>query len=356
MAREVRGNFDSRYLALTLYAGPALFLVELFRVQTLRFIASDNLPARLDAWVSSRLGELSRSSVQRLIAGGHVTVNSKPQRCSYRVQPGDVICVDLQPPEPTDVSAEPIPIDVVFEDEYLLVINKPKGMTVHPAPGSPRGTLVNAVLAYSGSLSEVGGIERPGIVHRLDKDTSGLIVVARSDEVHLNLQAQIQNRTVERRYIAIVWGSPGFEEAVVDAPIGRHPTDRKKMAVIRDTLRYKARKAVTHLRVLERFGGFSLLEAKLETGRTHQVRIHCAFVGHPIVGDPTYGGAGRSIPGDLDKVRQRELAALLAGLHGQALHAFSLAFDHPVTRERLGFEAPPPADFQNLLEWLRCSR
>ncbi len=336
-----------------MYAGVVIPLVELFCVQVHEFIASEDVSARLDTYVCSKLGELSRSAVQKLIAAGHVTVNGRSERRSCKVQAGDVIRVSIPPPEPSEACPESVPLEVVFEDEHLIVINKPKGMAVHPAPGSPKGTLVNALLAHSRSLSGLGGVERPGIVHRLDKDTSGLIVVAKSDRVHLHLQAQIQNRNAERRYLALVWGVPRFEEAVVDAPIGRHPTDRKKMAVIKDTSRFKARRAVTRLRVLEKLGCFALVEARLETGRTHQVRIHCSFAGHPIVGDPIYGGTGRAIPSGISKTRQRELAELLENLRGQALHAFSLAFDHPATGERLGFEAPLPPDFQAILDWLR---
>ena len=217
-------------------------------------------------------------------------------------------------------------------------------MTVHPAPGSRTGTLVNAVVAYSDDLSGIGGVERPGIVHRLDKDTSGLLVVAKTDLAHASLQSQIQARTAERRYIALVWGVTKFNEAVVDAPIGRHPTDRQKQAVIKDTSRYTAREAITHLKVLERFEGFTLLEAKLDTGRTHQIRVHCSFIGHPVVGDPTYGGTKRAIPSAYGKLDQRELSRLIDDLQGQALHAFSLSFDHPVTGERLTFQAPLPPD------------
>lgn len=308
---------------------------------------------RLDAYLASRLSGLSRSMIQKLIEAGHIRVNSTAQRASYKVQPGDQVRVEIPPPEPTDIAPEDIPLEVVYEDASILVIDKAKGMTVHPAPGSPHGTLVNAILARSESLSAVGGIERPGIVHRLDKDTSGLIVVAKTDQAHINLQQQIQARTAQRRYLALVWGKTKFEDAVVDAPIGRHPTDRQKMSVIRDTDRYSARKAVTNLHVTERLGPFTLMEARLDTGRTHQIRVHCSFVGHPVVGDPTYGGADRAIPSAYGKADQRELAGLLASLHGQALHAFYLSFDHPVSGERLKFEAPLPPDFSSLLNWLR---
>ncbi len=260
--------------------------------------------------------------------------------------------VTVPPPEPTDILPEDIPLEVVYEDDQIIVINKPKGMTVHPAPGSRTGTLVNAVVAYTDDLSGIGGVERPGIVHRLDKDTSGLLVVAKTDVAHASLQAQIQARTAERRYLALVWGATKFNEAVVDAPIGRHPTDRQKQAVIKDTDRYTAREAITHLKVMERFEGFTLLEAKLDTGRTHQIRVHCSFIGHPVVGDPTYGGTKHALPSVYGKIDQRDLTRLIDDLQGQALHAFSLSFDHPITGERLTFEAPLPPDIDALLRWL----
>ena len=308
---------------------------------------------RLDVFLAQRMPDLSRSHIQKLIAKSCVLVDGVVSRAGHRVQPGEGIYVTIPPPEPTDIVAEDIPLDVVFEDEHIIVINKPKGMTVHPAPGSRTGTLVNAVIAYSDDLSGVGGVERPGIVHRLDKDTSGLLVVAKTDQAHASLQEQIQARTAERRYLALVWGSTKFNEAVVDAPIGRHPTDRQKQAVIKDTNRYTAREAVTHIKVIERFEGFTLLEAKLDTGRTHQIRVHCSFIGHPVVGDPTYGGAKRAVPSGYAKLDQRDLSQLIDSLQGQALHAFALAFDHPVTGERLSFEAPPSPDIEALLSWLR---
>jgi len=292
----------------------------------------------------------------KLIESGDVLVNSLPQRAGYRVQPGDRITLSIPPPRPTQIAAEDIPLDIVYEDDQIIVINKSKGMTVHPAPGSKHGTLVNAILAHSDDLSGVGGEERPGIVHRLDKDTSGLLVVAKTDLAHASLQGQIQSRKAERGYIALVWGEAKFNEAVVDAPIGRHPTDRQRMAVIKDRARYTARDAITHLTVTERFEGFTLLVAKLDTGRTHQIRVHCSFIGHPVVGDPVYGGAKRAIPASYSKADQRELAALIASLRGQALHAFSLAFDHPATGERLRIEAQLPEDMSALIGWLRTAQ
>lgn len=308
---------------------------------------------RLDVYLAEQVPELSRSHIQKLITKAQVTVDGSLARAGHKVQPGERIGLTVPPPEPTDIQPEDIPLDVVYEDEHLLVINKPKGMTVHPAPGSRTGTLVNAVVAYSDDLSGIGGVERPGIVHRLDKDTSGLLVVAKTDLAHASLQAQIQARTAERRYLAVVWGSTKFNEAEVDAPIGRHPTDRQKQAVIKDTDRYTSRTAITHLKVLERFQGFTLIEAKLDTGRTHQIRVHCSFIGHPVVGDPTYGGTKRTIPSAYSKLDQRDLARLIENLQGQALHAFLLSFDHPVTGERMSFKAPLPPDIDALLTWLK---
>jgi 23S rRNA pseudouridine1911/1915/1917 synthase len=325
-------------------------------------IADTDHNARLDIYLAARMPALSRSRIQKLIGQSYVTVNGVAAKAGHKVQPGENVSVTVPPPEPSDIVPEDIPLEVVYEDDQIIVINKPKGMTVHPAPGNRTGTLVNAVVAYTDDLSGIGGVERPGIVHRLDKDTSGLLVVAKTDAAHASLQAQIQARTAERRYMALVWGETKFNEAVVDAPIGRHPTDRQKQAVIKDTGRYTARDAVTHLKVTERFEGFTLLEAKLDTGRTHQIRVHCSFIGHPVVGDPVYGGTKRPYPpfpplprggrggGKLD---QRDLTRLIDDLHGQALHAFSLSFDHPTSGERLSFEAPLPPDIVALLEWLR---
>jgi len=324
-------------------------------VDTREFVYDTPDQRRLDVFLAERIPELSRSHVQKLIANGHVLVNSIRGRASHKLQPGDRITVTIPPVEPAQIGAEELPLDIVFEDDQIIVINKAKGMTVHPAPGSRRGTLVNAILAHSNDLSGIGGVERPGIVHRLDKDTSGLLVVAKTDTAHTSLQEQIQHRTAERRYYALVWGATKFNEAVVDAPIGRHPTDRQKMAVIKDTGRYTARNAITNLTVKERFGHFTLLEAKLETGRTHQIRVHCAFIGHPVVGDPVYGGTKRAAPSSMSKLAQRELAALMEGLKRQALHACSLSFDHPSTGKRLSFEAPLPSDMRELVGWLRQS-
>ena len=338
-----------------MYAGFPQSYVEPSNVNTSEFLVEDNSGVRLDVYLAEQMPDMSRSNIQKLIASGHVTVNAAVQRTSYKVQLGDRISITVPPPEPTNIRAEEIPLDIQYEDDQIIVINKPKGMTVHPAPGSKTGTLVNAILAHSDDLSGIGGVERPGIVHRLDKDTTGLLVVAKTDLAHSSLQGQIQERTAERRYIALVWGETKFSEAVVDAPIGRHPTDRQKMAVIKDTGRYTSRGAITNLTVLERFAGFTLLEAKLDTGRTHQIRVHCSFIGHPVVGDPTYGGIRKILPTFLSKLEQRELSRLIDDLHGQALHAFCLSFDHPVTHKRIAFEASLPAEMSAIIEWLRTT-
>ncbi|MBI2844154.1 MAG: RluA family pseudouridine synthase [Armatimonadetes bacterium] len=312
---------------------------------------TDHAGERIDAYIAERMPDLSRSAAGRLIDEGLVTVGGAPVKAKYKIKPGDVIRVEVPPPAPAHISAEEIPLEIIYEDSDIIVVNKPRGMTTHPAPGAPAGTLVNALLARTADLSGVGGVQRPGIVHRLDKDTSGLIVVAKNDAAHVNLQAQIQRRTAERKYLALVWGDTKFEKAIVDAPIGRHPVHRQKMAVIAEGGR--ARAAVTDLTVVERLDGFTLLEASLRTGRTHQIRVHCAYIGHPVVGDPIYGGR-RSLPGRFGPLARAEFERLLAALAGQALHAYRLSFDHPRTGERLEFEAPLPHDMQTLIDWIRA--
>jgi 23S rRNA pseudouridine1911/1915/1917 synthase len=239
--------------------------------------------------------------------------------------------VIVPPSAPPELIAREMPLAIVYEDDELLVLDKPQGLVVHPAAGHSDDTLVNALLAHTGQLSGINGVERPGIVHRLDKDTSGLMVVAKTDRAHRSLQWQIQTKTARRDYLAVVWGSPKSDAGTVDAPLGRHPVHRQKMAVVE-----WGRPARTHWRVRERLGNCSLVEFSLETGRTHQIRVHSAHIGYPIVGDPLYSGAGAPVH-----------------LKGQALHAFRLAFDHPVFGERLAFEAPLPATMEKLLAHLR---
>ncbi len=323
-------------------------------------IVSSEAGVRLDVYLAANLSGATRAEAQRLIAYGEgeeggVRVNGRREKPNCRLRAGDVVTALRPAPSPTHTEAEDLPLTIVYEDSDLLVIDKARGMVVHPAPGSEHGTLVNAVLAHADDLSGIGGELRPGIVHRLDKDTGGLLVVAKNDAAHHSLQQQIQARTAERRYLALIWGNPRFQQATVDAPIGRHPADRKKMAVVTDA-RYTARHALTELTVLETFpGSFSLLEAKLQTGRTHQIRVHCTYIQHPVVGDPLYGGV-RRLPSDSLPASQRiAIDAAITALNGQALHAYSLSFDHPRTGERLAFTVPLPAVMQTLLDLLRQS-
>jgi len=312
-------------------------------------VVEDGAGERVDAFIAARTPELTRSAVGRLIDEGRVTIGNIPVKAKYRVKSGDEITVEIPPPAPTDIQAEEIPLEVVYEDSDIIVVNKPRGMTTHPAPGAAAGTLVNALLALTTDLSGVGGVQRPGIVHRLDKDTSGLIVVAKNDAAHTGLQSQIQEKAAGRKYIALVWGDTKFEKAMVDAPIGRHPVDRKKMAIVTNG---KSKPAVTDLAVIERLDGFTLLEASLRTGRTHQIRVHCSYIGHPVVGDPVYGGR-RHLPGRFGPKSRLEFERLITSLGGQALHAYKLSFTHPRTKSPMEFEAPIPKDMANLIDWLR---
>jgi 23S rRNA pseudouridine1911/1915/1917 synthase len=313
-------------------------------------VSPDEEGQRLDSFLASHDTSLSRSAFQRLIEEGFVTVNGAFAKPSYKIRHGEVIRYTIPPPKPAVPQPEELPLNIVYEDDDLIVLNKPKGMVVHPAPGAEAGTLVNALLAHCRGLACVGGVERPGIVHRLDKDTSGLMVVAKNDLAYYSLQKQIQARTAERKYLALVWGNPRFDQAVVDAPIGRHPVDRKKMAVI-ESPQLRARPAVTEFRVVERFGMFALLEARLYTGRTHQVRVHAAYAGYPVVGDPVYSGNRRLQTGKKEFVNM--VNKLIDELRGQALHAYYLSFDHPRTGERLSFTAPMPDGMQTLVDYLR---
>ena len=295
---------------------------------------------RLDACIAS-LSELSRSAASRLCEEGRVTLNGKSAGKKQTVRTGDTIEIDLPEVKESEAKAEDLPLEIVFEDADLLVVNKPSGMVVHPAPGNEAGTLVNALLHHCGdSLSGVGGVKRPGIVHRIDKDTSGLLVVAKNDETHKILSAGLKDHAINRIYTAIVVGNFKEDEGTVDAPIGRHPTDRKKMAIVKDPNR-RARNAVTHWKVLARGSAngqsFTLLRCELETGRTHQIRVHLASLGHPILGDPTYGGNHTKF-----EATHKSL------ISGQALHAGELHFTHPKTGKEMTFTAEPPKEFCEL--------
>lgn len=314
-------------------------------------VAEGEAGQRVDIYLAGHLNG-SRAEAQRLLETGAASVNGRPARPHLKLKPDDTVAAER--PEPMAASAQPedIPLHIVYEDGDVLVIDKPRGMVVHPAPGNPNSTLVNAVLAHAADLSGIGGELRPGIVHRLDRDTSGLLVVAKNDAAHINLQKQIQQKTAQRHYLAVVWGSPRFEHAIVEAPIGRHPVDRKKMAVLTDG-QHRARPAVTELIVRERFPAFTLVEARLQTGRTHQIRVHCAHIGHPVAADPVYGGERRVPSQGFAPADRARIEAALHAMGGQALHAFLLAFDHPRTGERLCFEVEPPAVMRDLIELLR---
>ena len=284
---------------------------------------------RVDAWLAANLEDVTRSAAQRLLEEGRVTCGGKALAKNYKLNGTETVEVCLPDPEPVDVLPQDIPLDVVYEDADVIVVNKPKGLVVHPAPGHPDGTLVNALLHHCrDSLSGIGGELRPGIVHRIDRDTSGLIIAAKNDSAHQKLAAQLQDHTLSRIYHCIVTGNLREDSGTVNAPIGRHPVDRKKMAVVAN-----GRPAVTHWTVLERFPGFTYVECRLETGRTHQIRVHMAHIGHPILGDTVYGNK-KPVP----------------GLQGQCLHAVGLRFLHPRTGEMVELSCGLPEEFRTQLQ------
>ncbi len=299
---------------------------------------------RLDTYLSHQL-DLSRTRVQKLIADDRVRVDGRRARKSEPVEEGTRIEVEIPPPEATGIEAEDLPLSIVYQDEHLAVVDKAAGMVVHPAPGNRTGTMVNALLHHLDDLSEVGGRARPGIVHRLDRDTSGLLVVAKTDRAHRGLAEDLRKRLLKRLYVAAAWGHLDEAEFMVDAPIGRDPVHRRRMAVIPD-----GRRAVSHMRVVERWTRADLVHVALETGRTHQIRVHLAHLGHPVVGDEQYGvgwerGMGGPAHGWAKALARR------AGRH--FLHAKELAFDHPVSGRRMEFEAPLPPDLAAIHEWAR---
>lgn len=305
---------------------------------------------RLDAFLASQNLSLSRTRLQRLIDQQAITVNGQPQASRYSVQPGDQVQIEIPDPEPASPRAQEIPLEVVHEDECLLVINKPASLVVHPGAGAPDGTLVNALLARPGSVSSIGGVERPGIVHRLDKDTSGLLVVAKTDQAHRFLTESLAEREVMRKYLAIAMRRFTTQRGTIDSPIGRHPTVRTKMHV---SDRDDARTAKTHYRVVEAYGNFSLVQCRLETGRTHQIRVHLAHINHPILGDDVYGG-GQSVAAGLTQHLKPATRNTIKTVRRQMLHAYKLSFRHPVTGETLSFSAEPPEDFREVLQALRA--
>ena len=290
----------------------------------------DNIGKRLDTIVSSLDINISRSMAQKLIKDKKIMINNKEAKESYRVKLNDEITILVDEPKKTKLKPESIPLDIIYEDKDIIVVNKAKGMVVHPGNGNKEGTLVNAIMAYAKDLSGIGGELRPGIVHRIDKDTSGLIIIAKNDEAHKNLSEQIKNHEITKIYTALVRGNIAEDDATIDMPIGRDKNDRKKMSVTKD-----GKEAVTHFKVLKRYGEYTLLRVKIDTGRTHQIRVHMAKIGHPVVGDEVYSNGKNEF-----------------NVHGQMLHSTYLKFKHPITGKELELEAPLPKYFQDVLNKL----
>ena len=295
---------------------------------------ADKEGERLDVFLTRMEPELSRAHIQKLVAAGKAEVSGRARKSNYKLQAGEMVLLTIPEAQPVAILPEDIPLDVLYEDADIIVVNKPRGMVVHPATGVYSGTLVNALLFHCHDLSGINGEIRPGIVHRLDKDTSGVMVAAKNDAAHIDLAEQIRTKTAHRIYNAIVCGNIREEAGIIKGDIGRHPTDRKKMAIVHE----HGKPAVTHFRVLERFGDYTLVECRLETGRTHQIRVHMASIGHPVLGDPKYGPR----------------KACPFAIEGQALHSLSLSLTHPVTRERMTVPAPLPEDMANILKALRA--
>ncbi|MFQ7259482.1 MAG: RluA family pseudouridine synthase [Christensenellales bacterium] len=292
---------------------------------------ADDVGKRIDVFAAENYEELSRSGLKKIIDAGGVTVNNKTVKANYKLRTGDIVTMNIPESVPLEIIPQNIPLDILYEDDDVIVINKPQGMVVHPAPGHYTDTLVNALLYHCGdSLSGINGIMRPGIVHRIDMDTSGVIMAAKNNNAHRSLALQLAEHSITRKYNAIVYNNIKEDEGTIDKPLGRNPSDRKKMAVVPG-----GRRAVTHYRVLDRLGKFTYIEAQLETGRTHQIRVHMTYAGHPLLGDSVYGPKKQPF-----------------NLKGQVLHARVLGFVHPVTGEYMEFESPLPEYFQKLLE--RC--
>jgi 23S rRNA pseudouridine1911/1915/1917 synthase len=324
------------------------------------YVTEQDNGQRLDKFLVAKLPELSRSRLQALIEQGHVTRGNKTVDASDKVKTGEEYRVTIPDIAPTHHVAQAIALDVVYEDEHFLVINKPPGLTVHPGAGNPDKTLVNALLAHCGdSLSGIGGVARPGIVHRIDKDTSGLLVVAKNDAAHLNLSKQLSTRTLKRTYLALVWGAPKNLSGTITGNIGRSPANRQKMTVVKTG----GKEAVTHYKVLsaecrvqskeKNSALFALLECNLETGRTHQIRVHLTHIGHPLVGDPVYGQPTKQrLSANIYKSLPKEIRDALLAFNRQALHAKALELVHPVTGEKMKFSVELPEDMTNLLRFL----
>ncbi|SHH35344.1 23S rRNA pseudouridine1911/1915/1917 synthase [Caloranaerobacter azorensis DSM 13643] len=298
----------------------------------IELVVEDDIGERVDSYLAKKLEEVSRSYIKKLIKDGHIKVNNLQVKPKYVVNKGDVITVKLPEPEKLELIPQDLPIEIVYEDEDVAVVNKPRGMVVHPAPGNYSGTLVNALLYHLESLSTINGVVRPGIVHRIDKDTSGLLMIAKNDFAHIELSKQLKEHSITRIYYALVEGNIKVDNGTINAPIGRHPVDRKKMAVTDRN----SKRAITHFKVLERFGQYTLIEAKLETGRTHQIRVHMSYIKHPLVGDLVYGSKKNEFKQE-----------------GQLLHAKVIGFIHPRTKEYMEFDSQLPDYFKKVLDVLR---
>jgi 23S rRNA pseudouridine1911/1915/1917 synthase len=316
-------------------------------MREIELVVAERVDQRIDKYLSDVRGVATRSQVQRLLREGLVLVEGRQVKPSFRVQGGETLSITIPDPEPAAVEAEDIPLDILYEDGDLLVVNKPAGMVVHPAAGARSGTLVNALLGHCKDLSGIGGVLRPGIVHRLDKGTSGLLIVAKHDGAHVKLSRDLSERRIHRTYEAVVWGTPLEDEGRVETLIGRSRSDRKRMAVLRSD----GRVAVTHFSIVRRFEFASRLTVKLETGRTHQIRVHLAHSGHPVFGDPTYGGRRRKFGGYSGATMERARECLKL-IDRQALHAAGLVFTHPIKKVSMEFTAPLPDDINSLISAL----
>lgn len=306
-------------------------------------VSEDNQGERLDAFLAANQAELTRSAVQRLIELGLVRVDGKEVKSSHKLSSGEVVTFSIPPPEPSAAVAEDMHLNILYEDTDVIVVNKPTGLTVHPGAGISSGTLVNGLLGHCADLSGIGGEIRPGIVHRIDKDTTGILVVAKNDAAHQGLSAQFSQHSVKRVYYALVFGSPKTDKGKIEGEIGRHPVDRKKMSGSARHGRY----AVTHWKVLARYNGVTLLKLRLETGRTHQIRVHLSEAKHPLLGDSIYGGDAR-----LGNIKDVKLRALIKELGRQALHAKTLGFIHPSSLQYIEFDSDLPEDMQRIIDYL----
>jgi len=313
-------------------------------MESLRFtVTSEESKTRLDIYLTRHCADLTRSRIKKLITDGHVLVDGRPVKAGVSLVEGTIVSVNIPEAVSSWIQPQNIPLTILFEDDQLLVLDKSPDMVVHPSYGHPDGTLVNAIMHHCSDLSGIGGVTRPGIVHRLDKGTSGVMVVAKNDPAHQSLAKQFKNHSIGKMYLAAVKGGPGEDKGLIEKPLGRHPKDRKRIAV-----RDEGRSAITEYTVLARQAGVSLVELRPETGRTHQLRVHMASIGHPILGDSTYGGGVRSVHMKDQKVRE-----YLKALKRPALHAYSLSFEHPSSDQRMKFTADPPEDLAGLFNWIR---